>query len=177
MHFTDDEDENSKLMRDHWRGWVCYFRRAMNRLKEYHKFVCTCGQSFLSSPPHVILDQVTEKEFLTLKADDKLPHKSIKDEIVQLVRTELSEMFAIYTWEFSPGASVMALFPRAAAHAGLNGNDNVFKDLQEKMRSVAIPMARAGFMSDTGRESVTGHFCANFGRQYYAKINISTTPF
>jgi hypothetical protein len=99
----------------------------MNRRKEYHKFVCTCGQSFLSSPPHVRLDQVAEKEFLTLNVHDELPHKSIKDEIVQLIRTEFTETFAIYTWEFSSGPSVIALYPRAAAHAGLNSNDKVFQ--------------------------------------------------
>jgi 2OG-Fe(II) oxygenase superfamily len=104
-------------------------------------------------------------------------HKSITDEIVQLARTEFTEIFAIYTWEFSPEVSVMALCPRAAAHAGLNSNDKAFEDLHEKMRSGAIPMARAGFMSDTGRESVTRHSCADFGRQCYAKMNISTTPF
>jgi hypothetical protein len=72
MQLTDDEDEKCKIMRDQWREWVCYACRTMSRRKEYHKLVCTCGQSLLSSPSHVRLDQVAEKEFLTLKADDKL---------------------------------------------------------------------------------------------------------
>ncbi len=174
---TDDKDENLKIMRDHWRGWVCSVCRTMNRRKQYHKLVCPCGESFLSSPPHVRLDQVAGKEFLTLNADDKLPHKSIKDASVKLIQMEFTEMFAIYTWEFGPEARVMGLYPRAVAHEGPRGNDKIFGELQEKMGSGAIPLARAGFIDDTGRKSFTRHFCANFGHQYNASMDISTTPF
>ena len=177
LQLTDDAARNSKLMRDHWRGWVCCGCRTMNRRKHYDKLVCTCGQSFMSSPPHVSLDQVVEKGFLTLTADDKPPHKSIKDAIVQLVQKEFTEQFAIYTWELSPEARVIGLYPRAMAHGGPAGNDKIFEALQEKMQSGAIPMAREGFVDDSGRKSYTRHFCANFGRQYHASMDISTTPF
>jgi hypothetical protein len=86
-------------------------------------------------------------------------------------------MFAIYTWEIGPEARVNGLYPRAAAHGGQEGNDYIFEKLQEKVRCCAIPLKRASFATDTGRKSYIRHFCANFGRQYNASMNVSTTPF
>ena len=177
IQLTDDEAENLRFLRDHWRGWVCSVCRTMNRRKDYNKLVCACGQSFVSSPPHIRLDQVAGKEFLALNAESGPPHKSIIHSSVQLVQREFTEMFAIYTWELCPDARVIGLYPRAAANERADGNNKVFEELQEKMRSGAIPMTRAGFVDDTGRKSFTRHFCANFGRQYNASMEISTTPF
>lgn len=64
-------------------------------------------------------------------------------------------MFAICTWEFGPEARVMGLYPRAAAHGGQEGNDYIFEQLQEKVRSGAIPLKRANVATDTGRKSYT----------------------
>lgn len=177
IQLTNDEVENSKVMRDHWRGWVCLVCRTMNRRKEYHKLVCSCGQSFTSSPPHVHLDQVVGEDFLNLSADSNATHKSINNTCVQLIQQDFTPMFAAYTWEFSPEARVTALYPRAAAHQGPRGNDKVFEDLQEKMRSGAIQMARSPFVDDKGHKSYTRQFCANFGRQYNPSMDMSTTPF
>jgi hypothetical protein len=98
IQLTDDKSKNFKILRDHWRGWVCANCQTMNRRKEYHKLVCgTCGQSFMSSPPRVKLDQVTEKELVSLTADDDPPHRLINATAVQLVQQEFSKEFATYT--------------------------------------------------------------------------------
>jgi 2OG-Fe(II) oxygenase superfamily len=94
-----------------------------------------------------------------------------------LVHTEFTERFAAYTWELGPDAGVIGLYPRMAANEGPDGNNKIFEELQEKMRSGAIPMARAGFADDSGRKSFTRHFRANFGRQCNASMEIPTTPF
>lgn len=76
-------------LQDHERflermGLLCSACQTMNRRKVY-RLVCECGWSFMSSPPHIILDQVAKNEFLALKVDDKPPHKSIKDDSAQLI--------------------------------------------------------------------------------------------
>ena len=132
IQLIDDNAKNFTILRDHWRGWICSACCTMNRRKDYNKLVCACGQSFISSPQRVRLDQVAGDEFLSLSAEDESPHKFMDDKIVQVVQTEFSSEFAIYTWELGPEAKIMGLYPRSATNEILNGNDAVFEELQEK---------------------------------------------
>lgn len=178
VQLTGDKAQNLIILRDHWRGWVCPDCHTMNRRKEYHRLVCACGHSTTSSPPHVRLDQVADDRFLTLAAKDAPPHQSINDTAVKVVHREFTKEFAIYTWELGPQARVMVLYPRLVTNALPHGNNDVFKKLQEKARTGAIPLARAGFSDDTsGRGFITRHFCANFGRQYNPSMKLTTVPF
>lgn len=68
-----------------------------------------------------------------------------------------------------------ALYPRAAAHEGPNGNDKIFEALEEKMRTGVIPTERVPFTEDIGGRSITRQFCANFGRNYEASMKMDTS--
>ncbi|KAF7502636.1 hypothetical protein GJ744_005411 [Endocarpon pusillum] len=177
---TNDRKKSFETLRDFWRGWVCPVCATMNRRLDYHQMVCPCGKFSAPSPvPNVTLGQVTKKEFLELNAKDKLPPVTISDNAVKLTEQEFTDKYAIYTWEFEEEAKVTALFPRAAAHAGPNGNDKVFEEMQKKTRSGAIPMKRVpvGKPKSRGLDLTTRQFCANFGRDYNASMVVSTTPF
>jgi 2OG-Fe(II) oxygenase superfamily len=174
---TDDKAENTKILRNYWKGWVCDGRKTMNRRRHFANLACECGESFLSSPPRVRLDQVAGKQFLRLNERSKTLCKAIDGDIVELVQTKFTGKFAIYTWEVGSEARVTCLYPRGAAHGGCGGNDKVCEELQEKTRSGAIPMARAVFADNSQADIfLPRHFCANFGRQYNASMNMSTTP-
>ena len=175
---TDDSEKSFKTMRDFWKGWVCPTCNTLNRRTEYHQLVCPCGEfSVPSPPPYLALGQVTKKEFLKLNANDNPPPVTIKDDIVKLTKQEFTDNYAIYTWEFEAEAKVTALYPRAAVHAGPNGNDEVFEEMQKKTRSGAISMKRVPFGNSSGLDTITRQYCANFGQDYKASMIVSTMPF
>lgn len=177
LPLVDDEAQNFKYMRDFWRGWVCPDCQTMNRRVHYEKSLCDCGYSHPSRLPHVSLDRVVGDRFLTLDEGDNPPHKKIKSSPVELVEKLFNDEFAIYTWEFCPGARVTALYPRAELHQGPDGNNTIFEELQKKTRSGAISVNRATFGDNGHLDCITRHFCANFGKDYKPKLVVTTTPF
>ena len=177
IQLVQDNAQNFAIMRDFWKGWVCSACQTMNRRTVYSKVVCECGWSSISSLPKIPLDRVAGTEFLALEADSEPPHRSIKENSVQLSQREFTDKYAIYTWEFGPEAKVTALYPRAAAHEGPDGNNKIFEALEEKLRTGVIPMKRVPFIFDLGRDSITRQFCANFGQNYETSMRMDTTPF
>jgi 2OG-Fe(II) oxygenase superfamily len=177
IQLAQDDTQNLAIMRDFWKGWVCSACQTMNRRRLYSKVVCRCGWSSKSSPPKMPLGRVAGKEFLTLDADSEPPHRSIREDSVKLIQREFTDKYAIYTWEFGPEARVTALYPRAVAHEGPDGNNKIFEALEEKVRTGVIPMERVPFIYDTGSKAITRQFCANFGQSYKTSMRIDTTSF
>jgi 2OG-Fe(II) oxygenase superfamily len=177
IQLVQDDTQDFAILRDFWKGWVCSACQTIKRRTLYTKVVCECGWSSMSSPPRIPLNRVAGAEFLALDADSEPPHRSIKEESVHLSQREFTDKYAIYTWDFGPEAKVTALYPRAAAHEGPDGNNKIFEVLEEKLRTGVIPMERVPFILDMGRDSITRQFCANFGQKYETSMRIGTTAF
>jgi alkylated DNA repair dioxygenase AlkB len=171
-----DDEADSAMMRDDWRGYHCSGCNTLHRRREYARLGCECGISLSCPPAHVPLDRVADEEFLHLK-NGQQPEGLVRKACVQIINELFDDMFASYTFKFSDEAFATIFYARQKMNEGPDGNDAIYAKLQAMARSGEMPMQRAKFDNSKVVASVTRHFLAPFGRQYNAKMDLPSVPF